>query len=187
MMFKRTAALLFACTAASAVPLAPARANNFFVHGSLASMACLPSLVRTADADDGMLVLDRLAPDALPTVGSVVHAGRFSIALGDCGVSSEAVVSTWFYSSAAGAVSHGRLNPLSGNSTGWQYQFLSAGAGNIQLDVGISPTVAVSAMALGAQAANTTSLAYRVRYYRSGVTLIAGSSISYMAYVLYHH
>jgi len=183
MMFKRTAILLVA----GAGPLASAWANNFFVYGGLTSTACLPSLARTSGVDDGMLVLGRLVPDALPAIGSTADAGRFSISLGACGFSSETVVSTWFYNSAAGAVSHGRLNPLSGNSAGWQYQVLPVGAGNTQLDVHISPTVAVSAMALGGQAANATSLAYRVRYYRSGVTLIPGSSISYATYVLYHH
>jgi len=187
MTFKRTVVLLGVCMSVGTVSFAPVWAANFFVHGGLASAACLPSLMRTASADDGVLVLGRLVLDALPAIGSTVDAGRFSIFLGTCGFSAETVVSTWFYNSTAGAVSHGRLNPLSGSSAGWQYQFLSAGMGNTQLNVGITPTVAVSAVNLGAQAFTTPSLDYRVRYYRSSVTLIPGSSSAYVTYVLYHH
>jgi len=185
---KRIVALLSTCAAICAVPLAPVRAGNFSVQGGLAATACLPGLTRTADAGDGMLVLGRLALHALPVIGSTADAGRFSIFLDACRFSADNVISAWFYSSAAGAVSHGRLNPLPGNHAGWQYQFLLAGAGNAQLDVGTSPTMAVSPIHLGTpQAADTASLDYRVRYYRSGVTLIAGSGIGQVTYVLYHH
>jgi len=187
MTFKRTVVLLGACAVASAVPVALSWADNFMVRGGLASVACLPSLTRTADADDGVLVLGRLALSALPVIGSTADAGRFSISLGACGGGSHAVFSAWFYNSTAGAVSHGRLNRLSGSGAGWQYQVLPMGAGNTQLDVGISPTLAVSAIGLDAQTGNAASLDYRVRYYRSGVALIAGDSISAATYVLYHH
>jgi len=186
MTFKRTVTLLGVCTAACAVSVTSGWASNFFVQGGLAGTACLPSLTHTAETADGTVTLGRLAPNALSVIGSTVDAGRFSIALDACGFSADTVISTWFYSSTAGAVSHGRLNPLSGNHAGWQYQFLPPGAGNTQLDVSTSPAIAVSPVHLGAQAV-ATNLDYRVRYYRSGVTWIADHGISQVTYVLYHH
>jgi len=150
-------------------------------------MACLPSLTRAANAGVGTLALGQLVLGALPTIGSTADVGRFSIALGACGLSPHTVISAWFYNVAAGAVSHGRLNRASGSGAGWQYQFLPGDAGNTQLDVGISSTVAASPMHLDANAAMDTSLAYRVRYYRSRTTLVAGDIISHATYVPYHH
>jgi len=181
---KRTATLLIVCTVLGAAPLASTRAGNFIIQGGLTSMACLPNL---AHADDGMLALGPLALGALPAIGSTADAGRFSIALGACGLSPHTVLSAWFYNAAAGAVSHGRLNRASGSGAGWQYQFLPGDAGNTQLDVGVSPMVAASPMHLDAAAATDASFAYRVRYYRSGTTLIAGGIISHATYVMYHH
>jgi len=184
---KRIAALLIVCTVVGIAPLASTWAGNFTIQGGLTSMACLPSLAHAADAGDGTLALGQLALGALPAIGSTADAGRFSIALGACGLSPHTVVSAWFYNVAAGAISHGRLNRASGGGAGWQYQFLPGDAGNAQLDVGISPTVAVSPIHLNVDAPTDASLAYRVRYYRSSTTLIAGDIISHATYVLYHH
>jgi len=169
------------CAAVYVAAAVPARAQSVITfQGTLTHSGCTPSIQNGGQ----IITLPTIDAGDIPNVGDVSTATPFTVSLGGCGAQPGVTAKIYFYSSF---VTDGRLDKSGGgDGEGWQYQLLPANS-DTQLDVGTSilPSQDAAHDDGGDLSTGLVDIGYRVRYYRSAVSVTPGSMQAQASMVVY--
>jgi len=150
-------------------------------QGTVMSSSCTASVTTGGGTVSLPMVM---ASDLSGGAGTTAGATPFVVAVVGCGASPGITAKTYFYNTAANAVTDGRLNTLP--AKGWQFQIVHPTA-ETQFPVGTSPTPPAPAANPdpGASiASGTANINYRVRYRSNSATITPGAASATANFVL---
>jgi len=150
-------------------------------EGKVAKVTCTSTI-----AGGDTVTLPLVHESDMPDVNDTAGEKDFTVEVTGCGNNPGVFAKAYFYNTSADAVKDGRLTLAPGSSgSGWEYQLLPAGR-TTQLNVGTQAAVVESTDDTGGElGTGSASLKYKVRYYRSAVSLSAGTGSAQATYVLY--
>jgi len=163
-----------------------AQAEHITFTGQVVKTTCIPSV--NGSGVDATVELHAVSGRLLAETGMTAGETPFIIDLTGCSITSPNTIKAYFWQSNAkdGRLSGTESNP--GTGTGWQYE-ITAGAENQPVKVGNNATVVESNNAndpgVDVGVSGKGTLNYRVRYYRSGDTLVHGPMTAVANYVLF--